>query len=159
MHRHFARLALALDHQQFIARIRRAGQAQHHHRNGGPAASTGLSGLVEQRAHAAEFLADEQRIAELQRAAQHQHGRDRAAALLEARLDHVAGRETGGRRLQFEHFGLQQDAVEQLIDALAGARRHRHEDVLAAPLFGNHAVLGELLLDLLRRPPPACPSC
>ena len=109
-----------------------------------------MPGLVEQRAHPAEFLADQQRIAELQGAAQHQHRGDGAAALFEARLDHVAGGEPGGRRLQFEHFGLQQDAVEQLIDALAGARRHRHENILAAPLLGYHAVLGELLLDLLR---------
>jgi hypothetical protein len=36
MHGHFAGLALAFHHQQFIAGIRRAGQAQHHHRNGGP---------------------------------------------------------------------------------------------------------------------------
>ena len=119
VHRHFARLALALDHQQLIARVRRARKAQHHHRNGRARRFDRLAGLVEQRPHAAEFLADQQRIAELQRAAQHQHGGDRAAALLEAGLDHVAGRETGGRRLQLEHLGLQQDAVEQLIDALA----------------------------------------
>ena len=55
-----------------------------------------------------------------------------------------------GRRLQLQHFGLQQDAVEQLIDALAGARRYRHENVLAAPLLGNHAILREFLLDLFR---------
>ncbi len=90
------------------------------------------------------------RIAELQRAAQHQYRGDGAAALLEARFDHVAGGEPGRRRLQFEHFGLQQKAVEQLIHALAGARRNGNEDILAAPLFGYDAVLGEFLLDLLR---------
>ncbi len=150
MHRHFTRLALALHHQQFIARIRRAGQAQHHHRDRGSGRIDRVPGLIEQRAHAAEFLADQQRIAQFERAAQHQYRCDRAAALLEARLDHVAGGEPGGRRLELEHFGLQQNAVEQLIDALAGARRDGHENILAAPLLGNDAVLGELLLDLLR---------
>src|SRR5271170_6962569 len=100
-----------------------------------------MSRLVEQRANAAELLADEQGIAELQRAAQHQYRCDGAAALLQARLDDIAGRESRGGRLQFKHFGLQQDAVEQLIDALAGARRYGHKNVLAAPLFRYHAVL------------------
>ena len=150
MHRHFARLALALDHQQLIARIGRARQAQHHHRDRRARRLHRLSGLIEQRAHAAEFLADQQRIAELQRTAQHQHRGDRAAAFLEAGLDHVSGRHPRGGRLQFEHFGLQQNAVEQLIHALPGAGRHRHENILAAPFLGNDAVLGEFLLDLFR---------
>ena len=150
MHRHFARLAFALDHEQLIAGIRRARQAQHHHGNGRTGGVHRLARLVEQGAHAAEFLADQERIAELQRAAQYQHGGDGAASLLQTRFDHIARGQTRGRRLEFEYFGLQQDAVEQLIDAHAGFRRDRHEDVLAAPLFGNDAVFGELLPDLLR---------
>src|SRR5580693_2008220 len=55
-----------------------------------PSTTTGLDGLpslIEQCAHAAEFLADEQRVAELESAAQHEHRCHRAAALLQTRLD------------------------------------------------------------------------
>ena len=74
-----------------------------------------MPGLIEQRAHAPEFLADQQRIAQFQRAAQNQYRRHRAAPLFQARFDHVAGGEAGGRRLELQHFRLQQNAVEQLI--------------------------------------------
>ncbi len=80
----------------------------------------------------------------LQCAALDQHGGDRAAALLDARLDDDARGQPGARSAQLEHLGLQQDRLQQLIDALAGARRYRHEDVLAAPLLGDDLVLGEL---------------
>src|ERR1700688_2423614 len=95
----------------------------------GPAASTGCPASSNYARTRPELLPDQQGIAQLEGAAQHQHRGDGAAALLEARLDHVAGRETGGGRFQFKHFRLQQDAVEQLIHALPGPRRHRHEDV------------------------------
>src|SRR5882757_3997946 len=150
MHRHFASLTFAFDHQQFIARVGRARQSQYHHGNGRTRSLDRLAGLVEQRAHAAELLTDQQRIAQLQCTAQHQHGRHRAAALLETRLDHVAGRQARGRSLQFQNFRLQQNAVQQLVDALTRARRYRHEDIFAAPFLRNHAVLGEFLLHLFR---------
>src|SRR6202789_1487726 len=150
VHGDFARLALALDHQQLVARIRRAGQSQHHHRYRRSGPIDGLSRLVEQRPHPAEFLADEQRISELEGTAQHEDGRDGAAAFLETGLEHVARREPGGRGFQLEHLGLQQDAVDQLIHALSRSRGYRYEYILAAPFLGNHAVLGQLLLDLLR---------
>jgi len=43
----------------------------------GPAASIGFPASSNSAPYPAEFLADQERIAELQRAAQHQHGRDR----------------------------------------------------------------------------------
>ena len=49
-----------------------------------------------------------------------EHRRDGAAAALEARLEHHAGRRTGVGRLQVEQLGLQQQRIEQLVDALAG---------------------------------------
>ena len=48
---------------------------------------------------------------------------------------------------------------QQLVDALLGARRDVDVDGLAAPLLGDEAVLGELLLDALRVARPACRSC
>ena len=79
----------------------------------------------------------------------HEHGRDRALALVEARLDDDAARRRVLRRLQLEHFRLQQDRVEQLVDARAGLRGHRDELRLAAVFLGNHALGDQLLLDAL----------
>ena len=88
-------------------------------------------------------------VAALQRARMHEHRRDRALALVEPRLDDDAARRRVLRRLQLEHFGLQQDRVEELVDARAGLGRHRNELRLAAVLLGNHALGDELLLDAL----------
>ena len=55
--RDFARLALAFDHQQLVARIRRARQAEHHDRHRRTGFGHRLAALVEHRTHAAEFLA------------------------------------------------------------------------------------------------------
>ena len=44
------------------------------------------------------------------------------------------------RRLQLEHFGLQQNRVEQRVDALAGLRRHRDELHVAAVFLRQHAL-------------------
>ena len=150
MHGDLARLALALDHQQLVPRIRRTRQTQDHNRNGGPGGVDRFAGLVEQRPHPPELLADEQGIAEFERAAQHQHRRDRTATLFETRLDHVAGGEPARGRGQFEHLGLQQNAVEQRIDALTGACRHFDKLVLTAPFLRNDAVFREFLFHLLR---------
>ncbi len=52
-----------------------------------------------------------------------------------------------GIRLEVEHVGGEQDHLEQLLDALPLERRHRHHDRLAAPVLGQQAAVGELLLD------------
>src|SRR5947207_3031825 len=86
-------------------------------------ASRKAAALVEHRAHAAELRARDDGIAHAQRAALDQHGRDRAAALLDAGLNNDAARKSSARRFQFQYFGLQQDGIEQLVDAGARARR------------------------------------
>ncbi len=123
--RDFTCLALALDDQQVVAGARRVRQAEHLHGLGRTGRLHLLAQRVEQRTHAAELLARDDRIARLERAALHQHGRDRAAALLDAGLEHDAHGEAGGRRLEVEHFGLQQHGFEQLVDALAGLAPRR----------------------------------
>ena len=52
--------------------------------------------------------------------------------------------------LELEHFGLQQDGLEQIVDAVAGLGGNRHEDVLAAPFLGDDAFLRQLVPDLFR---------
>ena len=117
-----------------IAGIRRARQAEHHDRQRRAGFGHRLTVLVEHRAHAAELLAGDDRIARLAacRACTSTVATG-AAALFHARLDHDAGREAVARRLQLEHFGLQQDGVEQLVDALAGPRRHVDEHACRRP--------------------------
>ena len=63
-----------------------------------------------------------------------------------SRLDfeHHAGGRTRVGRLEVEQLGLQQQRIEQLVDALAGERRHADEQRLAAPLLGDQLVLREL---------------
>ena len=66
------------------------------------------------------------------------------------RFDDDAGGEAIGGRREFQHLGLQQDGVEQLVDALAGLGRHLHEHVAAAPLLGDHFVLGQFRAHAIR---------
>ena len=49
------------------------------------------------------------------------------------------------RRRQFQDFGLQQDAVKQLLYALARGGGDFHDDVVAAPLFRGDSARGQLL--------------
>ena len=69
----------------------------------------------------------------------------RPFSMLDSMTTPEAGPASGADNLQ--HFGLQQDRFEQLIDALAGTRRDIDENVLAAPGLGNDLVLGQLVAD------------
>ena len=85
----------------------------------------------------------------MQRAFLDQHGGDRAAAAIELRFDDRAARRAIRIGLELHHVGLQQDHLEQLVDSLAGARRDRHRNGVAAVVFGNQADLGQALLDVV----------
>ncbi len=80
----------------------------------------------------------------------HQHGGHRALALVEPRFDDDAFGRRILRRLELEHFGLQQNRVEQIVDAGAGLRRDLDELRVAAVFLGQHAFGDELLLDPIR---------
>ena len=87
----------------------------------------------------------------MERAALDQHGRDCAAALVQVRFDGDAARV--GVRVGLEgqrRIGGQQDGLEQLADALTLLGGDVHEHDVAAVLFRDQAVLGELGADLLR---------
>ena len=93
----------------------------------GPASGDLLAVLVEHRAHLAPRAAGDDRVADAQRAALDERGDDRAAALVEVRLEHERTR----RRLrvgdELLDLGDEQDRLEQLVDADArrAARRRR----------------------------------
>ena len=111
--------ALVGQHHELVAGLRHLGQALDLDRDRRAGLVDRLAVFVEHRAHAAVAGAGEHDVAALQRARLHQHGGDRAAALVELRLDHQAlARHRIGGGLQLEHLGLQQHLLEQVVDAL-----------------------------------------
>ena len=142
--RDVASLALVRDDLHVVAGHRRSGEAEHDDGRRRARERNRLAGLVEHRADAAVLLAREQDVADLQLALVDQDGRDGAAAALEARLEHDAGGRTGVGGLEVEQLGLQQQRIEQLVDALPRQRRNADEQRLAAPLLGDQLVLREL---------------
>jgi hypothetical protein len=75
------------DDQEVVARVGNGGQAEHLHRPGGRRLGDRLAVLVQHGPDPAERLAAHDRVADVQRAALDQHGRHRASALVQVRLD------------------------------------------------------------------------
>ena len=67
---------------------------------------------VDERTDAAVGRARDDGVAGVQRTAVDEHRRNRATALVEVRLDDVAGCLGIGVRLELEHVGLQKDGLE-----------------------------------------------
>ena len=86
-------------------------------------------------------------VALVQGAVLDQDGGHRPAPLVEAGLDHHAAARPSTDRLEFEHFGLEQGGLEQLVDAGAGLGRDVDEHGLPAPLLRDHVLAGQFLLD------------
>ena len=104
-----------------------------------------VAARVDQGAHATVARARDNRIARLERTALDENGGNRAAALVEVRLDDEAGRKSIGIGLELEHVGLQKDGLEQVVDADALLGGNVDEHVRAAPFLGNDAVFHQLL--------------
>ena len=90
-----------------------------------PSTSTGVDGPAScrfcprsstQRTHAAPFAAGDENVADPQRAALDQHGRDGAAAALELGLEHDALGRAVRVGLEVEQLGLQQDRFLELVE-------------------------------------------
>ena len=118
-----------------------------------------LALVVLEGADAAERLADDDDVADLERAGLDERGRDRAAALVELGLDDRA--DGGALRVGLEllEVGDEQDHLDQLVEADPGLGRDRHERHVAAVLLDDDAGLGQLGLDPVRRWRRACRSC
>ena len=118
--------------------------------NEGPASFTWrpLSSIIARTLPAR--CAGDEHVADAKRAALDEHGRERAAALVELGLDHRAFGGAVGVGLQLEDFGLELDRVEQLVEI--GLLGRRNFDVLdvAAHVLDDDFVLEKLLADLLR---------
>src|SRR6516162_642563 len=79
----FAGARLRLHDRQAVAGLGRAVEAEDFGRRGGPRGLDRRAGIGDQRAHAAPIGAGHDEVADTQRAALHQHGRNRSAAAVE----------------------------------------------------------------------------
>ena len=140
-----AGLALVLEHAELVAGIRHGVQALNLGSLRGAHGGNALAVLAEHGTHAAIGKTGDDGVAHMQGAALHEHGRNGAAAAVELCLEDVAGSEGLPVGLKLHVVGLQQDSLEQLVDADALLGGNVDEHVLSAPLLGDDAVLDELL--------------
>lgn len=147
--RAISRLLLVGQRHRVFAGLRHVGQTQDFHRDGRTSRVNCLAVFVHHRADAARYRAGQHHIALLQRAGLNQQRGDRTAALVEAGLDDDALGQAVDRSLQFQHFGLQQDGLQQRVDVQAHLGRHFDELGIATPIFRHHFMRHQLLADAL----------
>src|ERR1700722_12744647 len=136
------------DDEEVVARLRHRGEAEDLHRARRGSLAELLAVLVENGPDSAVGFPRHDRVTDVQRAALHEHGRDRAAALVELRLDRDALRVLVRVGPQVEGgVGGQDDRLEQRLDAEPLGRGHVHELGVATELLGHQAVLGQLGTD------------
>src|SRR4051794_15601950 len=141
--------AVLLDDEEGVTGTRHRGEADDLHRAGRQGLLELGAVLVEQRPDAPVGVAGHDRVADPQRAALDQDGRDGTAALVQLALDDDALGVLLGVGPQVQGcVGGEQDRREQVLDALTGGRGDVDEHRLAAVLLGHQPVLGELLADL-----------
>ena len=150
---------LIFDHDEFIAGLRHARQAENFHRQGRAGALDGLAAIIDKGAHAAPFRTGDQNIALMQRAALDQNRGDRATALVELGFDHGTFGDALRIGLEVEDFGLQQDRILKRIEIGALERRDFDRLGFAAHLFDLNVVLQQLCLDAHCDRNQACRSC
>ena len=138
-------LALVLEHAELVAGVGHGLQAQNLDSVGGTGLGDGAALGVEHGTDAAIGKAGDQRIAHVQGTAGHEHGSDRATALVELGLEDVAGGKGVRVGLELEHVGLEQHGLQKFVDTDLLLGRDVDEHVLSAPLLGDDSVLGELL--------------
>ncbi len=102
------------------------------------------------RAHFAVALTRENDVAALQSSVLHEQVRDDAFAFADLGFEHDALGRTLRVALQFEHFALEEHALEQFFDADAFDRADLDHRRLAAPFFGDQAEAREAFHRLLR---------
>ena len=143
--REVLRLALVLDDADELACDRRLVEAEHLDGLAGLRLLHLLAAIVVERAHLAGRVARDDGVADPERPAVHEHGRDRPAADVEPRLDDDPGRLGARVRAQVE-LGVrdEQDLLEEVGEVRLLLRRDLRELRRAAPLLGLEALGGEL---------------
>ena len=144
-----ARALLVEHHAELRAGLGHAREARALDGRGGRRLADAAAVVVDEGAHLAEVLADEDRVAHLERAARDEQHRRGAEALLELGLHHVAvraARRVGG---ELEDVRLEEDHLEELVHAVARDAGDGAAHDVAAPFLGGEALLLEHLLHAL----------
>ena len=91
----------------------------------GPAALQRAAAVVDERADLADDRAGDDRVADVERAILHEHGRDRTAAAIELGFEH--GARGGALRVGLEvaEVGDEEHHLEQRVEVLSLLRRDR----------------------------------
>ena len=148
--RDLARLAFVLGTHEDVTRGRRGVPADDLDRRRRRRFLHDPAALVVHLADAAVHLTGDERIADTQRSALHEHRRHDTAALFDASLEHDTLGAAIGVGLQLEHLRREQDHLEQLVDVRALLGRDVDRRVLAAELLDDDAMTGQLGADLGR---------
>ena len=142
-----ARTLLIQHHAELGSRLRNAAQARALHGRRRRRLLDAAAVVVDERANLAEVLADEDRVADLERAARDEERRARPETLLQLRFDHEAVRAAVRVRLKLKDLRLHENVLEKRVHALTRHAAHRAADDVAAPVFRRQALLLKLLLD------------
>src|SRR5712692_463250 len=104
------------------------------------------SSVVKHRAHPAEHLSGDKRIAYFESALLHQQGGHRTAPAIELRLQNYAARQSIRIRLELKQVRGQQYHLEQRVEIHLFLCRHLDHHRIAAPTVPEKTAVGELLL-------------
>ena len=145
------RFPLVLDHARELAGRRRRVEAEDLDRRSRPRLLDLLAAVVVERAHLAVRVAGDDRVAHAQRAAVHEHRRDRPATDVETGLDDRAGRLRVRVRGQLE-LGVrdEQHLLEQVVQIGLLLRRDVRELDVPAPVLRLQALGGQVGFDAVR---------
>ena len=139
---------LVVDDVEELARVGDAVEAEDLDGRRRAGLGDGLALVAQHGADLARVLARDEQVAELERALLDEDRRDRAARAIEARLDDVAlGRPCSGWPCSSSTSACSASISSSLSTPSFVFAETLHEDRVAAPLFRDEAVLGELVAD------------
>lgn len=141
-----ARRLFVLDDGKLLARLRHSVQAQHPDSDGRRGLLQSLALLVDERADAAIMRAAKDDVADAERALAHQDGGG-GTARLQTRFNDVALGLAVRVGFQLKKVGLEDNHLQELVNALLGECRTIHEKSGAAPFVGCEAFFLQLLTD------------
>ena len=128
-----------------VARRRRLGKTGYFDRYRRTGALYLLAVFIGHHSYSAYRRTGNDYIAGIKRTVLNKKRSDRTSAFIKARLDDNALRLTVGVGFEFKHFGYEQYAFKQFIDAFVRFRGNRNAYNVAAPFLGDQRMLGELL--------------
>ena len=140
-------LSMSAGDDELVARLRRVLEPQHDDGRGRTGFGDLLPLVVEQRAHAPEHRADQEVVADPQRAVLNDHRGHGSLTAIELGFEHGARGQPIRVGLELAQIRNEQHHLQKLIDVLALDRGDVDEDRVAAPLLRHQAAIGELLLD------------